>query len=266
MPDNSSGFVDFNEYSNLNSGEEQRLLDESVQRAQDATTKEKQALRTSEIDAGRSNTGLSETLSYSDYLKASREAASAWAAVTSRSRDPRAAALQGSIGQDAKAQAAAAGVDSATRLTNIGRRVDQGRWDAAASRAAREDYERKQAEAAADRQRQTDEARESYIQSMSRGAYGRAAAGGAQRDYVGSWNPYADSDWAVQQGGWEAQQLKNAGGTDAQQQGVWNAYTGKGSRGNTGAAASAGAKGRNPYANMLGAMEPYAPPKQDEED
>lgn len=260
MPENSSGFIDFNRYSELNADSERQLLEQALQRAEEATAKEKQALRKSEVEASNAVTGLSSTLSYSDYLKASRDAASAWAAVTSRSKDPRLAALQGSIGGEAGARAAAERTNSAQRQAAIGGRLEQSRGDAIKANAAREAYEKKQADEKKASADSFEEARQAYIQSMVKNAKGRAGAGGAQRDFVGMYNPYASSGWAQQQGGWESQQLKNAGGTDAQMRGVWDAYTGKGSQG------SSGAMGRSPqerYQPMYREMQPFRTEEED---
>lgn len=237
---NSSGFIDFNQYVEQNAPEEQRLLEQAMQRAEAAQGRSQLALRKAEAEGqGRygadglisGEKALSQTASYSDYLKANAEASAAWAAVTSRSRDPRASALQGSIGGDAKGRAAQAMGDAAARESRAGANLDSNLVARTGDRSKRlSDAATKRA---ADEARAQTEAgwREDYVRSMMTGAKGRAAAGGAQRDYVGMFNPAADSGWARQQGAWEAQQIKNAGGGQTAQQGVWDAYTGKGSAG-----------------------------------
>lgn len=267
-------FVDFSQFAAANAGSEQELLQRALQRAEQATAKEKQALVKSKQEArghygadgqytGEAE-GLSQTVSYSDYLKASREAASAWAAVTARSADPRTAALQGSMGGDAGARAAAAGTESGQRLDAAGAEVEAGRKSQLSQRDARAKYAKEQADAAKARADRDAGAKEAYRNSLAAGAKARAAAGGAQLDYVGGYNPYASSNWAQQQGAFEAQQLKNAGGSDEQQRGIWNAYTGKGSQGSTGSRPRTGTGPWNPYDSMEREMQPFAPP--DEED
>lgn len=232
---NASGFVDFNQFAEQNQDEESRLMEEAMARAEAADqAAQGQFARVSQQSRARygadgqltDTTGASQTASYADYLKAKKTAASAWAALNARSKDPRLAALQGSIqpggkkGIDFGAKEAALNADVVSGQASVGRQ----RVEAAAAAEAKRKAEEERAKG-------HEEARGRYLAGLTGGAQARAAAGGAQRNYVGAYNPYASSPWAQQQGAWEAQQVKNAGGSEADQRGVWGAYTGKGSVG-----------------------------------
>lgn len=107
MPNNASGFVDASQWAELNQGDEERLLQEAMARAEAADTTAATALRTSRIQAegrqadgslDRSKTATLETVgSYTDYLQAKKSAENAWAAVTAGSNDPRSNALRDRI-------------------------------------------------------------------------------------------------------------------------------------------------------------------------
>lgn len=162
MPDNASGFVDFNQFLNLNGDEEKRLFDEAMARAEQATQAEKGALRHSELEAGSSDAAagdVSKTASYSDYLTAKRNAASAWAALRARSRDPRAAAVQGAVmTPEQRAAAGSADADAQAREDAIAGRVKDQWAGAQTNRAARAAYEKQQADAKAAREKADAEA------------------------------------------------------------------------------------------------------------
>jgi len=241
-----SGFVDFNEYADLNQDEEARLMEEAAQRAEAADATASQGLMKANNEAG--GKPISQTASYSDYLKQKQDAAKAWAAVSRRSADPRAASLQG--GAQFKNRSA----DFDAREAEFDKRQGQNREDGAYITTQNAALEKKTSDAAEAQRQASETARERYIAAMVGGAEGRGRAGGTQLDFVGGPNPYANSTWAQQQGGWEAAQLKKVGGTAAQQAGVWGAYTGKGRWG----------QGQNSTQNMNREMSPWAP--EDEED
>lgn len=264
MP-NSSGFVDFNQYRDTNQDDEQAMLERAMEAAHRADERAQGGLRAASRETfGKYDShgqvvgekALSETASYSDYLKAKQDAGAAWAAVNARSVDPRRAALQSTMGDarsgvDLGAQEAAAGAAADAHI--VGLKGDRER--------AAADAEMKK-NALAQREQQGEAAKARYLEALTKGAESRARAGGAQTDFVGGYNPYASSTWAQQQGAWEAQQIKNAGGGQAQQQGAWDAYTGKGSEGSTGSRTRTGTGPWNPYDSMQREMQPFAPDEE----
>ena len=146
MPDNSSGYIDFNQYSEQNGADEQQRIEQAMQRAEAAQGKAQGALRKSELEgAGRygkdgqitGEKSLSQTASYSDYLKASQEATAAWAAVNSRSKDPRLAALQGSLGGPGRERSAQAMAAAAAQEKSVGTELDGGVASLAVERTQR---------------------------------------------------------------------------------------------------------------------------------
>ncbi len=144
MPDNSSGFVDFNQYSDLNRDEETRMLEQAMARAEAASADAQGKLRGVKREAaGRYGadgqiTGeasdIAQTASYSDYLSAKGNAEKAWAAVTASTRNPYADAMRGQIGAqrgvDATAGTAREGLnaqDAAARAQIAGQSESLGR-------------------------------------------------------------------------------------------------------------------------------------------
>ncbi len=288
MPDNSSGFVDFNQYADLNQSDEQRLMEEAMQRAEAADQKSKLALghasqeaqgryvTQADIDAdtragkaprGRvgaivgESQGLSQTASYGDYLKAKQDASNAWAQVNAKGADPRTNALRGQLSAQGGmgARAAAAEAERARREGMVSGNITSHAAGLAGQRGRESADTAAAAEAAKAQQAKESGWNAAYLNSLRNGAQGRAAAGGTQRDYVGGFNPYASSTWAQQQGAFEAQQAKNVGGSMTDQQGIWDAYTGKGSAGATGY----GGPRKNPYDGMQREMQPFAPPEEE---
>src|ERR1044072_2415696 len=90
---------------------------------------QQQLVRTSQEAVNTGVEGLSRTASYSDYLKAKRSAADAWAAVGADGPDqgPRSAALRGSPrpGEGVGTGAAASAAELAGREERLGQRVGE---------------------------------------------------------------------------------------------------------------------------------------------
>lgn len=227
MP-NASGYIDFNQYSDLNADEETRLMEEAMARAEAADATAQQALVRSSQEAIRTGAaGLSKVGSYADYLKAKKSAADAWAQL-GRGADPRTGALRGALRSKLGVNDRAAASDFAGREERLGERVSDSYEEGLKRKAEQEAYAKRIADERAAREEAWKAAQGSYLSALARGARGRAAAGGAQRDFFGGFNPYADSSWAQQQGGLEAQRAKEAGASEEQLRGIWGAYTGKG--------------------------------------
>ena len=96
MP-NESGFVDFKQYADLNSDEEQQRLQQAMDAAEaqdDYAQKQLIKVRNSTTDGD-----ITHSASYSDYLVAKQNAAKAWAAANMSGSDPRSGALRGSLNQ-----------------------------------------------------------------------------------------------------------------------------------------------------------------------
>jgi len=163
VADNASGFVDFNQFNELNADEEARMFEQAMAEAEAATEREKTALRLTKQDASGSLRGpngrptamtddISKTASYSDYLQAKRDAAAAWAKLSARSRDPLLASVQGAA-MTPEQRAAAAGADAAAQAREDGAAGEvksgyEANLQAGAKRAA---WEKAQADAAAKR-------------------------------------------------------------------------------------------------------------------
>lgn len=237
MP-NSSGFVDFSQQLGVSGDEERRLLEQAMSRAQEATTKAQGSLAhagqeaAGHYDANGQIVGesadLSKTASYSDYLQAKQSAAQAWAAVGGPTLSPRSVrgAMQGQLGVDAASRTAGDALHA--REDQLGAQTTSNAASLTTQRAkAVGDAEMKK-QALDDQKKKDDGAKAAYLAALTGGAHGRAAAGGAQTDWVGQYNPAASSQWAQQQGGWEAQQARNAGAGADQVKGIWDQYTGKG--------------------------------------
>lgn len=106
MP-NESGYVDFNQYFDANQSEEERLMQEAMDRARSADTKAKSALARSKTEAqGRygadgqisgEQADLTQTASYGDYLAAKKSAEEAYAGVGGASASPFSEAVRGAI-------------------------------------------------------------------------------------------------------------------------------------------------------------------------
>lgn len=234
MP-NESGFIDYSQYAALNGNDEERHLQEAMAAAEAQDSQAAAALRRSQAEAERAALGggaqdITTAASYSDYLIQKQKAAKAWQAAKMTGSDPRMAALRGAINQrrglDERADKAAAGLDAREAQANdVVGQTFSGNVRLRSEQAARDEA----AKAAAEKRKQEgDAARVAYIQALVKGASGRAGAGGARTNYVGSYNPNADSLWAQQQGGYEAARLLQAGGTTEQAQGIWNQYNDKG--------------------------------------
>lgn len=96
MPDNSSGYVDFNQYSDLNSEDETRLLEEAMGRAETASANATGKLAGVKREAsGHYNpdgtisgeaSDITKAASYGDYLSAHKDAAKAWAALSGQGK------------------------------------------------------------------------------------------------------------------------------------------------------------------------------------
>lgn len=159
MAENASGFVDFERFADLNADDEARLFEQAMAEAEAATEREKTALRIAKQDASGSlrrdgkltaMTGdISTTGSYSDYLKAKRDAADAWAKLNARSRDPRLAAVQGAaMTPEQRAAAGGAGAASQAREDGAAGEVKSGYEAAQRAAEVRAAWEKQQAEAA----------------------------------------------------------------------------------------------------------------------
>lgn len=167
MP-NASGFVDFNQQMDLTGDEEQRLLEEAMARAEQATGKAQASLQSVSRDANNQNVAdLTQVGSYSDYLAAKRNAADAWAAVTGPDANPRSvrsAVASGRLG--AQGRMDAAGRELGSREDEFGRRATEDFAEKNRNRTALEAYRSKESDAAAERQRRGDAAQEQYRQSI----------------------------------------------------------------------------------------------------
>lgn len=251
--------MDFGAWQKLAAQSEEEALQREIQALTEADEKARQSLALAGADASRNVTSLSQVGSYGDYLKAKQAADKARAVVDARLRPD--SALQGDVRARGRAAQRAGPEALATYERKLGVDLSTQQTEAAASKAAQEARAaaaKKAEEERADRDKQ---AREGYLAALLGGAKGRAGAGGTQRDYVGAYNPYADSKWAQQQGGYEAQMARNAGATSEQQRSIWDAYTAKGSMGSTGATGLR----PNPYSGMEREMAPFAPKKKEED-
>jgi hypothetical protein len=240
VADNASGFVDFNQFNELNADEEARMFEQAMAEAEAATEREKLALRKSIEEArGKFNMkegayegsvgDISQVASYSDYLQSKRDAAAAWAKLNERSKDPLLASVQGgAMTPEQRAALAKSGVDT------------QAREDAAALKAS--DFHAGRIKSADERDRYRKEQKDKWDKAMAdskpdlatliANAKAAAKAGGTQVDYAGSYNPVASSSWAQQEGGKWVAQLRAAGAGDDAVRDVWNAWVGKGGEGN----------------------------------
>lgn len=175
MP-NSSGYVDFNQYAELNQDEEQRLMEEAMARAEAADqTARQQLVRTSQEAVNTGAEGLSRTGSYQDYLKAKKGAADAWAAVGAEGADPRSAALHGTLRarNGVGARATASADELAGREERLGQHVGEAYAGAVKGKADREAYAAAQAKAKEDRAKADQDAASAHYA----GVYGRWLAG-----------------------------------------------------------------------------------------
>ncbi len=180
MP-NSSGFVDFNQQLATSGDEERRLMEAAMSRAEAAQGKAQSGLQHASQQAGEQHVGLSETASYSDYLKARQDASNAWAAVTSPDANPR--SVRGAIANrmGVAGQQQMAGDELQSREQTLGAR-NEGNAGAHAA--------------------------------YQRGMDERAAAAEAQRkaregEDAANWGKYRDSLKAKMAGDWRAMDVNN---------------------------------------------------------
>lgn len=237
MP-NRSGFVDFNQFFGANAAAEEEQLRAAMERAQGLDATADAALRKARDEAAKQafeggDANITSVGSYSDYLDAKRNAANAWAAMNAAGADPRMASVRqrllatSPLGQAAgQAQASRAAFEQ-----RAGAAVEGAAAGGLASRQWQTRLNEKKKAAADAQKAAADEAGQSYLSSLVKGAQGRAAAGGAQLDFVGAYNPYAGSPWAASTGGREAAAARRAGATPEQIRAIWQAYTGKGQYG-----------------------------------
>lgn len=175
MP-NSSGFVDFNQYAALNQDEEQRLMEEAMARAEAADqAAQQQLVRTSQEAVNTGAEGISHAASYSDYLKAKKSAADAWAAVGAEGADPRSAALHGTLRarNGINDRAAASAAEFAGREGRLGERVSEAYEGAQKGKSDRAAYAKQQADAKKAREDQDAAAAQAHYTNV----YGRWLAG-----------------------------------------------------------------------------------------
>lgn len=168
MP-NSSGFVDFNQYAALNQDEEQRLMEEAMARAEAADqSAQQQLVRTSQEAVNTGAQNIDRVASYSDYLKAKRSAADAWAAVGAEGADPRSAALHGAMRarNGINDRAAASAAELSGREGRLGERVGEAWVGAQKGKADRAAYAEAQAKAKEDRQKADAENKRNYFNSL----------------------------------------------------------------------------------------------------
>lgn len=185
MPDNSSGFVDFNTYSDLNRDDETRLMEEAMQRAEAADREASIAMAKSKQQArgnmdwreGSSTYGqqvgavedIAQTASYSDYLAAKKTAESAWAQLAGGTG--RAGALRGAIrGGSDMDERAKAGIDASKARGAEG--IDWARQNAGGAsqqNAATLAERKRRADEVAGRATADREAKDKYLQTI----YGR---------------------------------------------------------------------------------------------
>ena len=166
MP-NASGYVDFSQQMELSGDEEQRLLEEAMQRAEQADTAAQTSLRGVATDANNQNVAdLTQAGSYSDYLAAKRNAANAWAAVTGPDANPRSvrsSVASGRLGAQGRSDAATR--ELASREGEFGRRAGEDFAEKNRNRVALETRRGRDAEAARDRQQRIDAAEENFRQT-----------------------------------------------------------------------------------------------------
>lgn len=189
-----SGFVDFNDYAALNQDEESRLMEEAMARAEAADATASQGLMQANVEAA--GKPLSQTGSYSDYLKQKQDAAKAWAAVSAKGADPRSNALRGKVRGEGGFDGAA---DFGAREDEFGRqragRVKDGAWVGAINA----DHAKRQAEAT-EAQKAAVAATENHRQTV----YGKwmeanyAGGGTSDRDrYAQMLSGAVDQGWAL---------------------------------------------------------------------
>ena len=224
---NSSGFVDFSQQLAATGDEEQRLLEQAMQRAEEAQGKAQAGLR----QVGRESRGrygkdgqlsdgtdIAETASYSDYLSAKGAAAKAWQAVTSPDVNPRGmrSVVQGRMGVDQKRQQAGQGLSR--QQAGYHRELGEQRGSNARQRtAAAAQQEAKQRELAA-RQAAGDKAKAGQSADLRK----RIGDLWNKSDDAGAWN---DEDRyqlgelerrAQQDGSWDEANRAGAWGTEAE--------------------------------------------------
>lgn len=209
MPDNSSGFVDFNAYSDLNRDDETRLMEEAMQRAEAADREAGIAMSKSKQQArgnmdwreGSSTYGqqvgavedIAQTASYSDYLAAKKTAESAWAQLAGGTG--RAGALRGAIrGGSDMDERAKSGIEASKARGAEG--IDWARQNAggAGQRNAATLAERKRREdEVASREKQSSDDREAYLASLKErmaAAWARMDANHRSQGGAGAFNPF----------------------------------------------------------------------------
>ncbi len=214
MP-NSSGFIDFNQQLAATGDEEQRELEAAMSRAEAAQGGAERSLTHANLAARDEHVGLSETASYSDYLKARQNASNAWAAVTSPDANPRSVrgAVANRMGAGGRQQAA--GDELQSREQEFGRRNE-------GNRGEYEGFVRQQSEAraAAEGERARRNSEEEAQNTQLADYYHRMMAPGGQfqggMNYTSAAQRYLALQQRAGQNGWAN------GGFDPRSQGAAN--------------------------------------------
>lgn len=224
MP-NESGFVDFKQYSDLNSEEESRRLQEALDAAEAADGVAQKSL----MVAGRSAVGgdVTQSANYSDYLVAKQNASKAWAAANMTSSDPRMAGLRKSLNTQSNVagQGAASGEELTRREGVFAKRASDGYAESLRYKAANEAYYGKQKADKEEREKVDKAAYRDYRMGwLTKGARGRAAERGSlPTAYDNTFDSGTQSQAAD-----EVAELLGMGGTEEQARAIWNEYAGWG--------------------------------------
>lgn len=145
-------------------------MEEAMARAAEQDTyAQRQLVRTSQDAVSTGAESMSQVGSYSDYLKAKRDAKNAWAAVTQSTGDVRLDALRGSMSQRPEGMAKAAGDELANREQALGGRVGEAYQGAQQNRARQAAWTAAQEQAKSEREKADRAAKQDYFQS----AWGR---------------------------------------------------------------------------------------------
>ena len=221
--------MSFDDYLEANADSEEEMLRQAVAAAEAKDAEARGQLRNVEKQGAAGElTDITQAASYGDYLDAKRGSKEAWAKLM-QSSDPRQRAVLQTLGArmgiGAKADAAEAawgGREDAVTGNLKSLSDSRAQWAALAEKKRLAEEERAKVDK---------DNRDAYVTSLIQGTMGRAAAGGAQLDFVGSKNRYASSPWASETGGLEVARARAAGASDEQLRDIWNAYTGKGHMG-----------------------------------
>lgn len=173
MADNASGFVDFNQFYAANKDAEDAALQQALAQAQQYEGEAQRQLvrsRTQAMDQGLS--GISQAGSYTDYLAAKQKAQAAYQAAQNGGMDPRMAAVRQRLATegDVAGRASSSASDLATREKNLGSWVEESYAGAQTEKAKREEYARKQQEAAAARAQENAKAQADYRAALQKRA------------------------------------------------------------------------------------------------